>query len=498
MVASGLRHRHTPAGASVTCLGFRQAGAHRRHGQEASDDHQRPSPTTVFINFSIITSTAETSRHAIERDSPRHPSSRRLRDRYNCLSRGASRRASRCSIAVATPHAMPPPDATSKALPKKSRPSVGQILSLPPKWLSMYDEFITKNAGQVSQIESALRSLTYIIPGRFRDAEIASESIHSGVQLLSLYHDNLLSRALSRLPVASIPSAHARYTRFWTQKSSAYRRIAMLLQMVIYTEMLWEMSAKRKGGERSRWKVVVILEAIKAFCRLLLLRITRSRPLVTPVLPEREPVPEESAEEEEELTRSESELMDDVSTSGSVDGSGLNGVTHMLKPPHEREWAMPRTGMSLPSLPDAGDISSYLLGRVLTADDIKPATKLMNQLQGSGHGAEILHILAPLIYATALAQSKNKKSWAPWVIGLAVEYTARQLRDRSLRTTALERDEWNKRGWAMAWWAMRGAAYENITKGVVGGVTKRMPGFVAGILEDYEYLWENYYFSTSA
>lgn len=44
------------------------------------------------------------------------------------------------------------------------RPGAGAALSL-PKWLGMYDEFIAKNAGQVSQIESALRSLTYIIPG---------------------------------------------------------------------------------------------------------------------------------------------------------------------------------------------------------------------------------------------------------------------------------------------------------------------------------------------
>lgn len=386
----------------------------------------------------------------------------------------------------------------------------------------MYEDFITKNAGQVSQIESALRSLTYIIPGgfdtcsqsksgglltfspgRFRDAEIASESIHSGVQLLSLYHDNLLTRAVSRLPIPPMPSAHARYTRFWSQKSKLYRRIAMLLQMVAYTELLCEMTAKRRGGERTRWRVIVLLEAIKAICRLVLLRITRSRPLVTPVLPEREPIPEDSAAEEEEegmvadetSSKSESELMDEVSPNGSATGSLLNGGP--TKPAHEREWTMPRTGMSLPSLPSPSDISSYLLSRVLTADDIKPATKLLNQLQGSGQAAEILHILAPLAYATALSRSKNKRSWTPWLVGLAVECAARQLRDRSLRTTPLEREEWNKRGWAMTWWMMRGAFYENVTKGVVGGVTKRMPGFIAGILEDYEYLWENYYFSTS-
>lgn len=304
-----------------------------------------------------------------------------------------------------------------------------------------------------------------------------------------MYHDNLLSRAVAKLPIPPIRNAHARYTRFWSEKSKMYRRVAMTLQMVIYTEMLCEMTAKRRGGEKTRWRVVVLLEAIKAFCRLLLMQITRSRQLVSPALPEREPVPEDDSSDDGIVTASESELMDEISS---------KEATELLKPAHEREWTMPRTGMHMPSLPDSGDISSYLLNRVLTADDIRPATKLLNQLQGSNQVAEMLHILAPLVYAIALARSKNKRSWTPWLIGLAVEYAARQVRDSSMRTTPLEREEWNKRGWAMLWWSMRGAFYENVTKGVVGGVSRRMPSFIGGILEDYEYLWENYYFSTSA
>ncbi|KAL7816003.1 peroxisome membrane protein [Trichoderma aethiopicum] len=376
------------------------------------------------------------------------------------------------------------------------RVTVGQVLAMPPKWLGMYDDFITKNAGQVSQIESALRSLTYIIPGRFRDAEIASESIHSGVQLLSLYHDGILSQAVSKLPTQPARSAHARYTRYWTQKSKTYRRVAMVLQMVVYTELLCEMSAKRRGGEKARWNVIVLLEAIKAFCRLILMRVTRSRPLVTPVLPEREPIPDDSedGDEDQVTARSESELMDETSPNGSV---VLSNGGSPQKPPYEKEWTMPRTGMSLPSLPNPGDVGSYLLGRVLTADDIKPANKLLSTLQGGGQFAEILHILTPLVYAVSLARSRNKKSWTPWLVGVTLEYAARQLRQRSMRTSTLERDEWNKRGWAMIWWMMRGAFYENVTKGAVNGVTSRMPSFIAGILQDYEYLWENYYFSTS-
>jgi peroxin-16 len=35
----------------------------------------------------------------------------------------------------------------------------------PSKWISSYENFVTKNVNTVNQVESALRSLTYIIPG---------------------------------------------------------------------------------------------------------------------------------------------------------------------------------------------------------------------------------------------------------------------------------------------------------------------------------------------
>ncbi|KAI1391857.1 peroxisome membrane protein [Hypoxylon trugodes] len=371
---------------------------------------------------------------------------------------------------------------------KPQKNPIQSVLSMPPQWLNMYGDFITKNSHQVSQIESALRSLTYIIPGRFRDAEIASETLHSGVQLLSLYHDAVLRGAITKIPAlaSKIPSPHTRYTRFWTAKSRLYRRIALLLQVVQYTELLWEMAAKRKG-EKVRWRVVILLEVIKAVCRILLMQVTNSRPLVTPALPERDPIPPDVDSSDDDALK---ELMGEETSSVDMNGSA--------RPSHEKEWTMPRTGCNFPSLPNPGDISSYLMSRVLTADDIKPAAKLLNTLTRSGQTAEILHILSPLVYAIALSRSKNKKSWTPWIIGLSMEYAARQLRDRGLRNTALENEEWGKRYWAAGWWTMRGAFYEHFTKNLIGGVRRRMPSLVSGILEDYEYLWENYYFSTSA
>lgn len=347
-------------------------------------------------------------------------------------------------------------------------------LALPPKWLKMYSEFITKNQSSVTQIESALRSLTYIIPGRFRDAELASEGLHSSVQLLSMYHDHLLARAISKLPGMPHQSPHNRYTKFWI-KSPLYRRIATLLSMIQYTELLWEMVAKRKG-EKMRWRTVVFIEIVKAFCKLCLLKITNSRPLVTPPLPERDIIPEDSSEEEEFIDEGFSEE----------------------RPKEVKEYKMQRTGLNLPPLPNPSDISSYLLSKVLTADDIKAPSALLNRASGSAEVAEWLHILQPVVYAIAMSRSKDKKNWYPWLLGLSIEYAARQLRKDGFRTTALEREQWNKRGWAMGWWAMRGAFYENITKDILHKTSQKLPSLLAGVLDDYLYLWHGYYFSTSS
>ncbi|KAF2755525.1 peroxisomal membrane protein pex16 [Pseudovirgaria hyperparasitica] len=379
---------------------------------------------------------------------------------------------------------------------KQASVKLHESISLPPKWLGMYGDFITKNASAVSQIESGLRSLTYIIPGRFREAEIASETLHSSVQILSLYHDSLLYKAACRLPLARRPhpSPHNRYTRFWTQKSPTYQRLALILQMIQHTELLWEMVAKRKG-EKVRWRIVILLEFVKAVCRLLLLRLTNSRPLLSPPLPEREVDPSSL----EEATPAE----DLIGTPPSEPSSERSD---------DASWTMPRTGLSMPSLPDSTDISNYLLSKVLTADDIKPPKALLHRVSGKGELAEVLYILRPVIYAIAMQKwSDNKKAWQPWLLGLSIEYGARQLAKKDFQErlagglrglTNLERDELRKRGWALGWWVMRGAFYENITKSWIHSVTGRLRGkplldLVGGVIEDYEFLWEQYYFPTA-
>jgi peroxin-16 len=205
-----------------------------------------------------------------------------------------------------------------------------------------------------------------------------------------------------------------------------------------------------------------LLETIKAFCRLLLMRLTNSRPLVNPPLPEREVDPRIALEQE----LGKDAQWDGMDTPPLPDDSAS-----------ELSWTMPRTGLSLPSLPDTHDITEYLLKKVLTADDVKAPKQLLHRMTtAQSQIAEIMWILRPVVYAVLLQrhQSDRKRSnWTPWLVGVSIEAAARGLSKRDLSErlagglrglTGLEREELKNRGWGMGWWALRGAFYENVTR----------------------------------
>lgn len=362
-------------------------------------------------------------------------------------------------------------------------------LTLPSQWLDTYATFVRSNASQVSQLESALRSLQYIIPGRFHETPIISEFLHTFLALLTAYHTHLL-------PSPSPPSPGTRYQRFCEVTSSAYGRCAALLRTLQYTQLLCEMFAKR-AGERVRWRVVVVLELVKAVLRLCMGRASGGRSVVGTGVGD---------DKQKRVVDDEAASTPDVGWDGIGNGPG------------ETEWKMPRTGMKLPPMPSnsgmSGEsITDFLGKRVVRADEIKSAKRLVRKIASvQGQLAEIMWILRPVVYALALQRCQGyKRDWRPWALGLAMEIASRQLAKKDVREgvfggvrglTGVEREELKRRGWNMAWWGMRGAFYENVTRQWIQGFAGKLKGkplldMVGVIVEDYDYLWDDYYFSTA-
>ena len=64
-------------------------------------------------------------------------------------------------------------------------------------------------------------------------------------------------------PVLPPPSDHARYTKYWTTRSGVYRKASRLLVTIGYIELLVEMVARKRLGDRRRWNYVLGLEVVK-------------------------------------------------------------------------------------------------------------------------------------------------------------------------------------------------------------------------------------------
>lgn len=81
-----------------------------------------------------------------------------------------------------------------------------------------------------------------------------------------MYHDSLLAAIIDNDPTYRplVPiSPHTRFTTACQQKHSLYKLLARALQLIKYTELLFEMGLRRKASYKTRTRAIVLLELVK-------------------------------------------------------------------------------------------------------------------------------------------------------------------------------------------------------------------------------------------
>ncbi|KAF8905544.1 peroxisomal membrane protein PEX16 [Gymnopilus junonius] len=354
-----------------------------------------------------------------------------------------------------------------------------------------YEAFLINNVSTISTLESSLRSITWFLPGRFKDAELASESLTTLLNLMSMYHDTLLARVVkantSYRPL--IPtSLHTRFTRAWSDKDSLYKWASRVLQIINFTELVIEMTLRRKVSEKLRWRSIILIETIKASLRLLLLKITR-RPLVSPPIPEREFDP--------------AMLPPSSNTTSPTLAPSSPPSSPPMTPEHLRNNHIPLTPHPLLT-PAQSDTSpeEFLLSKALTTSSVKPSLSLIRTLSGPGDWlAEIIYILRPMIYVCLLVADRKmpERSNRALLVALFMELASRQLRRNPPPSASLERSEYARRDKDILWYLLRGSIWESYTRPKLESfvsVTSRTPllGLFGALLKDWIPLIDDYYY----
>ncbi|KAI0003715.1 peroxisome membrane protein [Russula compacta] len=330
--------------------------------------------------------------------------------------------------------------------------------------LARYESFLIHNGSTISSLESTLRSVTWLLPGRFKDAELVSEALSASLNALSLYHDTLLNRAVGSEPKYKPllpPSLHSRFTRAWADTHFRYRWTARTLELIRFIELLLEMGLRRGASAKNRWRAITLLEAVKVVLKFILLRITR-RPLMSPPIPERDIDPES------------------------------------LPPPSTRS-----SPTLVPSSLGSSPPEDFLLSKALTTSSVKNPTSLVKPLLSPQEWiSESVHILRPLIYVFLLSSDRERKSGRPLLVSLALELVSRNLRRTPSNSSALERQEYARRDRDLFWYLFRGSIWESWTRPKLESLAESSAqwpvlNILGAFLRDWMPLIDEYHYYTS-
>ncbi|XP_068755367.1 peroxisomal membrane protein PEX16-like [Montipora capricornis] len=339
-----------------------------------------------------------------------------------------------------------------------------------------YREFVLHNPETVTKIESILRALSYILPGRFGASEALAELVFSSSQILTLFNDGIFSDGKVTLDETT------------TQRKNP---VLLWLTVLEYLEVFIELGASRIWGEAGKWIIVVVLQIAKAALRFVLLFKHSSGIQRTPLIPLLDRSKLLNGEENvghQNLTDETGVGEEQAVSSADITNTPQSGPT----------WRGVRSGRLMRSLNATPNdpVRSWRLPK-----DPSKAKKALEPTNLSSQRmlAESLYISRPLLHISSMFLF-GQASWRPWLISCGVDVASLALVGNPGDLNEDEKAELSRRTLLLLFYLLRSPFYDNYSKTRIlvclRFMSDTIPGvsFILNPLLDYLPTWQKIYF----
>uniref|UniRef100_A0A7I4FDP0 Peroxisomal membrane protein PEX16 n=1 Tax=Physcomitrium patens TaxID=3218 RepID=A0A7I4FDP0_PHYPA len=259
--------------------------------------------------------------------------------------------------------------------------------------MEAYKEWVRRNRLWLSSIESLANTMTWFLPERLTSSELAPEALSTMVGLVTVMNEHI---------VATAPEISSTEFQVRPPEDPTFPW-PLLLSVVKEVEVLVEMSSEHFLGRDQKWTPVAVVEALKAFMRLLVLHKSGYKMLI---------------DGGETLNREEKPESSHCDVLGK---SQIRGATPSSSNQPRAIQAMNKYRNNVGTRP------SWLVAKPVATPPPPPPTQHFEPKSSAPIRkfkilGEVLLILRPFLYVMMIRRH-GLRSWRPWLSALAIDAT---------------------------------------------------------------------------